>query len=72
MDNQATLIAKPPSSTPSVSSGFRALDAAAQHRASRNLGVVAGVYAAVYALAFSSGWLLHLTEVGDWHWPNPR
>ncbi len=70
MDEQATLVAKPPSDgSTTASSGFRALDSESQRKASRNLAAVAGIYAAVYLAAFATGFLLHLSEVREWHLP---
>jgi len=69
VDEQATLVAKPPSAGGASTSGFRALDSEAQHRASRSLAVVACVYACVYAIAFVAGWALHVSELGRWHAP---
>jgi serine/threonine-protein kinase len=69
VDEQVTLVARPATANPASSSGFRALDSEAQRRSSRNLAIVATVYATVYAAAFLTGWLLHVSSIGRWHWP---
>jgi serine/threonine-protein kinase len=72
VNEQVTLVTKSAHAQSSGSSGFRALDSEGQRRSSRNLAVVAGVYATVYAVAFLTGWLLHVSSVRAWHWPAAR
>jgi serine/threonine-protein kinase len=69
VDEQVTVVAKPGHARTASSTGFRALDSEGQRRSSRNLAIVATVYATVYAVAFLTDWILYMSSVGSWHWP---
>ena len=68
LQNPAAMVEKERTAATS-SSGFAALDSQMQKQASRNLSVLAMVYASVYAVAFLTGWITHMIGEGRFHAP---